>query len=374
MSSSKNTNFLPKNQIILLLSKIKELEKESNNVCIEHKEGFTSFSIINGDVYVNGRPLNGKEILYGTIIPKVPKEQIKIILELAKEIQENEDLREKEIFLLVANKYSTWIEDSEEKIYVLGYFLNNKFIFAYEDENLEKFNHIPKEKSIQEAFKKSGRIVVPNEQGQPTTYILEDSNYHKFINLLDIFLKNMEKNSSFGKYKPTDIQKFVFSLSFYDTNSSDSIPEQFLQLMGNNNKRNNFQKIKLNFYNFYNLFYDIIYQKNNKIFINSDPNSKYDKISETWKKCFGAFKREKSDDNKDIFKLTVLNNLILFSKLFNSFDQNKHKIQINTSPSVSSTSQPRSFNAPNVKFDSTNEDSFPTLGVINSSPKTDSLK
>ena len=78
------------------------------------KEGFTTFSAINGGVYSSGRKINNREISNGTMIPRVKKEQLASIISIAEKINNIKETYDREYFFLVINTNSCFLQYNQE--------------------------------------------------------------------------------------------------------------------------------------------------------------------------------------------------------------------------------------------------------------------
>ena len=311
-----------------------------------YQEGFTAFSIKDGFVLLNGRKLNSIEQKRGTICPKVSKEEVEKMKILATDFMQYNCLADKEIFLLVSNKESCYI-DNMYKITILGYYQGNIFIFAVTDKIL---NNIFKELvtpfgNARDIFNKHGKVVYPNpEGGQPITVLDVESNYYtvskKIHHLKEELAPLIIKN---GEGRVTDRQAFLY---FYGGNPEEA--EDLLSKISSEGKREELNKIKENFLFFNNYLGDInIVSPDSplKLYLNyqsaldTEHRNKLEKnidLPKTWRIIFGQVRKQVKDlerQNKpfqpNIFREMIQTTMIVpISKLCVRYDSTIYSLKI----------------------------------------------
>lgn len=215
------------------------------------REGFTTFSaIINGPdgpfkVYSCGKELHENVIKYGNPIPRVGKDQMDDIIKIAEKISKIKEIKHREYFFLVVNTDSCYQKYIRDKISILGYYENNTFIFSHDDPQLRKDGTledlIEEPGDAWEIFKENESVVIQGDV-QPITYILENGNYHYITDILKRYREII--SNDFG-IRPTDLQAFLFFLA--DQESYEKL-EDFIEKVGNEDKRKVLNIIKENFY------------------------------------------------------------------------------------------------------------------------------
>lgn len=272
------------------------------------KEGFTTFSAINGCVYSSGRKINNREISNGTMIPRVKKEQVASIISIAEKINNIKETIDREYFFLVVNTNSCFLQYNQEENFVLGYYEKDNFIFAYDDQALKKDETLKNVIEIPgdawQIFQKNDSVILRKEEEvQPITYVLQNSNYHY---ITEVLAQWKDKIAYDFDIKPTDEQAFLLFLVSvnYDT------LEDFISRITNEDKRTAFNKIKENFYFIYTNFDESVLNgdKNLRLEFKEDLDEetknflKFKKdLPEKWKKFFGAMMRYyHSNKNKNI--------------------------------------------------------------------------
>ena len=314
---------------------------------LKKTEGFTTFSaIVNGPdgpdgpvgpkVCSCGKELHTNVIKYGNPIPKVGKAQIAGIIDIAKKISKIEEIKdEREYFFLVCNSDSCYQKYIRDQIFILGYYENNTFIFSHDDPQLRKDGTledlIEEPGDAWEIFKENGSVVVQRD-GRPITYVQKGSYYHYIIGTLKRYREII--SNDFG-IKPTDLQAFLLFL--VDQESC----EDFIEKVGNEDKKKAFDEIKKNFSYFKNSLSKHVLDKGSKLTIEfkeglDEKTLKFCKfkldLPEKWKKFFGEFIRcyntDKHKDVDDIMRKLVKTkkSLILLTTICSKFDEKYHAL------------------------------------------------
>jgi flagellin-specific chaperone FliS len=303
-----------------------------------YQEGFTSFSIKKGKVLLSGRELNQRELSKGTTVPKVEKEQVEEMVKLSQEFKEDA----REIFLLVTNNNSSIIYNGPNDIKILGYYDNDLFVFAGQDDQLKTRNDIRSMELAIAIFKRDGLVVVAGENGQPVTVVAKNSPY---TYITDIFEKAREKiknnmvNIADNKFNITDYQAFLYILSTCNYLETENI----LTKLTNEKKREKYQKIKENFYYFYTIISPDVLEGDEKLFLNYNQDLNQEELTflkekedlpKTWRSVFAVVRNKyKSTQDIDIFKKLVdepiskdVNMLAKVCRLCVKFDPKKHNL------------------------------------------------
>ena len=301
-----------------------------------YQEGFTCISIKSGKVLLNGRELNEREIKRGTTVPKIEKEQIDYIINLAEEFNKIH----REIFLLVTNSNSSVIYNNSDDVKLLGYYNNDKFIFAGQDEELNKRKDVSPMKPAVDIFKRDGLVVVPSENGQPITVVSTDSPYTYITSAFEKAKEKIKQNITDAentKFNISEYQAFLYILSTHHYLETENI----LSKLGNEKKRKKYQKIKENFYYFYTIISPEVLEGNEKLFLSYNTTLDEEEYSflkekedlpKTWRSVFAVVRNkfEKTHDI-DVFKKLVnepisknFNMLAKVCRLCVKFDPKKH--------------------------------------------------
>ena len=333
MTNRKDLKF---NQQCCNLKKFIELVAE-DALGTKYQEGFTSFSIKEGKVLLSGRELNEREKTKGTTVPKVELSQIEEMMKLAEEFKDIQ----REIFLLITNKNSSIIYNGVDNTRILGYYSNDKFIFAGQDEQLALRNDVSSMVLAREVFERDGIVVMPSEEGQPITVVSTDSPYTYITNAFEKAreeISNIITDSEDNKFKITDNQAFLWIIA-------SDIPEAegILSRLSNEFKRQQYQKIKENFYYLYTLISPEVLEGNEKIFLSYNKNielsellflKEKEDLPKTWRSIFATLRnRYKATQDLDVFKKLVkepiskkVNMLAKLCKLCVKFDPKKHNL------------------------------------------------
>lgn len=333
MTNRKDLKF---NQQCCDLNKFNELVAE-DAMGTKYQEGFTSFSIKEGKVLLSGRELNEREKTKGTTVPKVELSQIEEMIKLAEEFKEIQ----REIFLLITNTNSSIIYNGTENIKIIGYYSNDKFIFAGQDDQLALRNDVSSMVLAREIFERDGIVVMPSEEGQPITVVSTDSPYTYITNAFEKAreeISNIITDSEDNKFKITDKQAFLWIIA-------SDIPEAegILSRLSNEIKRQEYQKIKENFYYLYTIISPEVLEGNEKIFLSYNKNielsellflKEKEDLPKTWRSVFATLRnRYKTTQDLDVFKKLVkepiskkVNMLAKLCKLCVKFDPKKHNL------------------------------------------------
>lgn len=310
----------------------------ANAMGTAYQEGFTSFSIKGGKVLLNDRELNQKEHTRGTTVPKVDKEQIDDMVKLAQEFAEVS----REIFLLVTNSNSSIVHNGPDNIKILGYYDNNRFVFAGQDEELKIRPDVRQMELATDIFKRDGLVVVPSENGQPITVVSNKSPYTYITNAFEAAKEKIKKNI-------VDIENTKFNITEYQTFLYILSTEHYLEIenilckLTNEKKRQKYQKIKENFYYFYTIISPEVLEGDEKLFLtyNTDLEEQEsaflrekEDLPKTWRSVFAvARNRFKNSQDIDIFKKLVnepitkdINMLAKVCRLCVKFDPKKHNL------------------------------------------------
>lgn len=303
-----------------------------------YQEGFTCISIKAGKVLLNGRELNEREIRRGTTVPKIEKEQIDYIINLAQEFNQIQ----REIFLLVTNSNSSVIYNGPDDVKLLGYYDNDTFVFAGQDEQLKKRKDVRPMELAVDIFKRDGLVVVPSENGQPITVVSTDSSYTYITNAFEKAKERIKQNIvdiENTKFNITEYQAFLYILSTHHYLET----EKFLSKLSNEKKRQKYQKIKENFYYFYTIISPEVLEGNEKLYLSynatlDDQESAFLKEKEdlpkTWRSVFAIVRNKfKQTRDIDVFKKLVdepiskdVNMLAKICRLCVKFDPKKHNL------------------------------------------------
>lgn len=311
-----------------------------------YHEGFTAFSAKDGKVCLNGRELNAIERKRGTICPKVSGAEVKEMETLAEKFNDDEKLKSEEIFFLVSNPESCYV-DNDYKITILGYYQDSDFVFAAADEVLKNnfSDLITSFGNARDIFRDHGRVVYPNpDGGQPITVLDVKSNYYrvseKLFRLKEELLAVIVGN---GEGRVTDRQAFLYC---YGKNPTDA--EELLSMISSPGKREELNRIKENFLFFLQYLSDINivtpdsplklyleYQPS----LNQDYRSKLEKnvdLPKTWRIIFGQVRKQTKEMLKqnqafrpNIFHEMVQTTMIVpISKLCVKFDRDIYSLKI----------------------------------------------
>jgi len=334
MTNRKDLKF---NQQCCNLKKFLELVVE-DAPGTKYQEGFTSFSIKDGKVLLSGRELNEREKTKGTTVPKVELSQIEEMIKLAEEFKEIQ----REIFLLITNTNSSIIYNGTENIKILGYYSNDKFIFAGQDEQLALRNDVSPMVLAREVFERDGIVVMPSEEGQPITVVSTDSPYTYITNAFEKAREEISNNITDledNKFKITDKQAFLYIVATSTYMETEGILTRF----SNEIKRQEYQKIKENFYYLYTLISPEVLEGNEKIFLSYNKDielsellflKEKEDLPKTWRSVFATLRnRYKVTQDLDVFKKLVkepiskkVNMLAKLCKLCVKFDPKKHNL------------------------------------------------
>lgn len=303
-----------------------------------YQEGFTCITVKSGKVLLNGRELNKREIERGTTVPKIEKKQIDYIINLATEFKE----MHREIFLSVTNSNSSIIYNGPDDVKVLGYYENDKFVFAGQDENLIKRKDVRPLELAVDIFKRDGMVVLPSEEGQPITVISTDAPYtyitEAFGKAKDKIKQNIIDLEN-SKFNITEYQTFLYILSTEPSLETENI----LSKISNQTKRQQYQKIKENFYYFYTIISPKVLEGKENLYLSYNDNleeqealylKEKEDLPKTWRHIF-AMVRSKFKETRDIdvFKKLVnepitknVNILAKVCKLCVKFNPEKHNL------------------------------------------------
>lgn len=306
----------------------------SEIVGVPHEEGFTSLHTepISGGLALalNGKIINETMINKGIPVPRISKEEIKDTLSIVEKLV-NDGFDKTRVFFLVSNSSSCFLAN-KDKIKVLGYFRDDIFYFAAQDEKLRHYKDVSPLGNGLEIFKKEGRVVIYDQHSQkPVTIINPNSNYMKVTEPL-LQARNQVLNFMKEGTKVTEYQAFVWLVA-----NDTAATEEFISHLTNKEKRSIYQKIKVNFYYFYTLIDQSVLEKQRKMFINYRKDlpeeelsrlEKFENIPKVWKQLYCALTDEfEKKGSLDVLKhLTNTGTIIIISRLCVKFDGRRHVI------------------------------------------------